>query len=332
MAVLACASSMAARIFIDGHAGTIGLRIRQLLAGRSDLDIVELSESERKDPEARRAQLNACDVAILCLPDEASIEAVSLLENPGVRVIDGSTAFRVSEGWTYGLPELEPAQRQAVRNARFVSNPGCWPTCVALLTRPLVKRGLLSTTTALYVHGVSGYTGGGKAMIARWQSEDSGLIGLPYEVPYSLHKVHKHIPEMRKYGLLETEPYFRPAVGAFDRGMRVEIPLHASQLGAGVHAATLTRAYEEHYRGERFVQVIRASESVPESEMALDPRRCNGTNRVELRVVGHPSGHLMLVAILDNLGKGASGAAVQSLNLMLGIAEDTGLSHAAVSP
>jgi len=317
---------MAARVFIDGHAGTIGLRIRELLAGRRDLEVLEIAEAERKDADARRQLLNTCDVAILCLPDEASVQAVALLENPAVRVIDGSTAFRVKDGWTYGLPELGSGQREAIRSARFVSNPGCWPTCVALLTRPLIQAGLLPRDVALSIHGVSGYTGGGKAMIARWESTETGLVGLPYEVPYALDKVHKHIPEMQAYGLLEVAPFFRPSVAAFDRGMRVEIPLHAAQLSDGTSARAITEAYEEHFQGERFVRVVPSDASVPSSEAGLDPRACNGTNRVELRAIQHPQGHVRLVAVLDNLGKGASGAAVQSLNLMLGLPEAAGLS------
>jgi len=317
---------MAARVFIDGHAGTIGLRIRELLAGRRDLELLEIPEAERKDADARRKLLNSCDVAILCLPDDASVQAVALLENPRVRMIDGSTAFRVSDGWAYGLPELGPEQREAIRGARFVSNPGCWPTCVSLLTRPLVRAGLLPRDAALSIHGVSGYTGGGKSMIARWESPEAGLVGLPYEAPYALDKVHKHIPEMQAYGLLEVAPYFRPSVGAFDRGMRVEIPLHAAQLPGGVDARAISEAYARHYADEPFVRVVPSDASVPSSEASLDPRSCNGTNRVELRAIQHPQGHVLLVAVLDNLGKGASGAAVQSLNLMLGLSETAGLS------
>jgi N-acetyl-gamma-glutamyl-phosphate reductase len=242
-----------------------------------------------------------------------------------VRVIDGSTAFRVNHGWAYGLPELSLEQREAIRAARFVSNPGCWPTCVSLLTRPLIQQGLLPANLALSVHGVSGYSGGGKAMIARWESPETGLVGLPYEAPYALDKMHKHIPEMQQYGLLEVPPFFRPSVGSFDRGMRVQIPLVAAQLPRAVDAHAITEAYEQHYRSERFVHVVPSDASVPSSEASLDPRICNGTNRVELRAIQHPQGHVLLVAVLDNLGKGASGAAVQSLNLMLDLPEDTGL-------
>lgn len=317
---------MATKVFIDGHAGTIGLRIRELLSGRTDLSFLEPEESRRKDPAARRELINACDVAILCLPDEASIEAVSWIENPNVRVIDGSTAFRVNDAWAYGLPELAPEQRTAIRTAKRVSNPGCWPTCVSLLTRPLVDAGLLSSDVALSIHGVSGYSGAGKAGIEKWESAESGLVNLPFEAPYALDKTHKHVPEMKRYGRLNVEPYFRPAVGPFRCGMRIEIPLHATQLAKGENGESIFAAYTKRYTGERFIRVVPVSESSPAHEKTFDPTVCNGTNRVELRVVPNPGGHVLLVAILDNLGKGASGAAVQSLNLMLGLPEDTGLS------
>jgi N-acetyl-gamma-glutamyl-phosphate reductase len=312
---------MTAKVFIDGHAGTIGLRIRELLAPRRDLTIVEIPESRRKEPAARREYLNACDVAILCLPDEASVEAVAWIENPKVRVIDGSTAFRVHPDWAYGLPELGGDQRRAIASAQRVSNPGCWPTCVALLTRPLMQAGLLSGRTAFSLHGISGYSGAGKAGIERWESES--LRTLPYPAVYALDKRHKHIPEMMKYGLIQVEPQFVPSVGAFARGMRVEIPLHTSQLPSGVTAERILGAYQDAYAREGFVRVAAPSTV---DEFTLDPRACNGTNRVDIRVIQHASGHVLLVAMLDNLGKGASGAAVQSLNLMLGFAEDTGLS------
>lgn len=317
---------MGTKIFIDGHAGTIGLRIRELLADRTDLSFLEPEESRRKDPAARRELINTCDVAILCLPDEASVEAVSWIENADVRVIDGSTAFRVNDAWTYGLPELAPEQRSAIKTAKRVSNPGCWPTCVSLLTRPLVDAGLLSTDVALTIHGVSGYSGAGKAGIEKWESPSEGLVNLPFEAPYALDKTHKHIPEMKRYGRLRVEPYFRPAVGPFRCGMRIEIPLHASQLQDDATGQSLLSVYAARYQDERFIRVVPIRQSSPANDKTFDPTVCNGTNRVELRVVPNPGGHVLLVAILDNLGKGASGAAVQSLNLMLGLPEDTGLS------
>lgn len=317
---------MSATVFIDGHSGTIGLRIRELLVGRSDLSVVEIDAARRKDIAARRELLNACDVAILCLPDEAAIEAVSQIENPSVRVIDGSTAFRVSEGWVYGLPEITPGQREAIARAKRIANPGCYPTGVSLLMRPLVDAGLLPAQTAISVHALSGYTGGGKAMIEKWESAEHGFLQLTYEAPYALERKHKHVPEMMRYGGLSTEPYFAPAVGPFRCGMRIQIPLHAALLPAGLTAEKIVDSYQKRYANERFIQVMPCERAKALGERDLNPEACNGTNRVTLHVLPHPSGHVMLVAILDNLGKGASGAAVQSLNLMLGLDESTGLS------
>lgn len=315
---------MGAQIFIDGHAGTIGLRIRELLSGRSDLTILEIDEQRRKDASARRALLNECDIAVLCLPDDAAVEAVALIDNPRVRVVDGSTAHRVSEGWAYGLPELSRDQRAAVASSKRVGNPGCYPTGVSLLLRPLRDAGLLAGDVPITIHALSGYSGGGKSLIEKWESAGAGLSNLPYEAPYALDRKHKHIAEMMRYGRLESEPYFVPAVGAFRCGMRIEIPVHAGQWLKGANAAHILATYQDRYQGERFIRVHESS--LPSDEHTFDPRACNGSNRVALHVVPHQSGHVLLVAVLDNLGKGASGAAVQSINLMLGLPEDTGLS------
>jgi len=313
------------RIFIDGQAGTIGLRIRALLAERADLAIVEIDPSRRKDSAERARLLNDADISVLCLPDDAAREAVALLDNPDARVIDGSTAHRVSDGWVYGLPELGNGQREALRSARRVSNPGCYPTGVALLVRPLIDAGLLPARTPLAIHALSGYSGGGNAMIERWENPAHGLLGLPFEAPYALDRKHKHVPEMVRYGGLGLEPQFVPAVGPFRCGMRVEIPVPCGTLPASTTAAALHDALRARYADERFVVVHPLGELGSGDERSFDPESCNGTNRVELRVLPHPSGHVLLLAILDNLGKGASGAAVQSLNLMLGLPEDRGL-------
>jgi N-acetyl-gamma-glutamyl-phosphate reductase len=311
------------RIFIDGQAGTIGLKIRQLLEPRRDLELLSIAPERRKDAGARAELLNSADVSILCLPDEAAREAVARIQNPSARVIDGSTAHRVSDDFVYGLPELAPGQRDALASARRVSNPGCYPTGVALLVRPLVEASLLSPETPLSIHALSGYSGGGNAMIAHWESEDPALLRLPYEAPYSLERKHKHLPEMVHHGRLAREPYFVPAVGPFRCGMRVEIPLPAALLPQGVSERQLYEALRDRYAGERFVRVERLADKLP--ERALDPTAHNDTNTITLSVLPHPSGHVLLVAVLDNLGKGASGAAVQNLNLMLGLPEDTGL-------
>ena len=315
-----------ARIFIDGQAGTIGLRLRQLLAERRDLTLLEVAPAQRKEPAARAELLNTADVSILCLPDDAAREAVALLQRSDARVIDGSTAHRVAPGWVYGLPELGAEQRAAIAAANRVGNPGCYPTCVALLVRPLIDAGLLAATAPLVIHALSGYSGGGQAMIDRWESPAADLLRLPYEAPYALERRHKHVPEMMHHGRLAHEPLFVPAVGPFRCGMRLQIPLHAELLAPGATAHTLLAALRERYAGERFVRVSLREQALDRDERALDPTACNDTNRVELLVLAHPSGHVLLVAILDNLGKGAAGAAVQSLNLMLGLPEETGLS------
>jgi N-acetyl-gamma-glutamyl-phosphate reductase len=313
------------RVFIDGQAGTTGLRIHELLGGREDLELLEIDPAQRKDPRARARLLNDADVSILCLPDDAAREAVALIESPNAKVIDSSTAHRVHEDWTYGLPELTSGQRAAVAASKRVGNPGCYPTTVCLLLRPLVDAGLVPPETPLTVHALSGYTGGGNAMIARWEDAQVGLQTLAFESPYALERKHKHVPEMIAYSALQSEPQFVPAVGPFRCGMRTQIPLPKGSLPATSDAEAIHAALDARYRGERFVRVLPLGGGQPGDERSLDPRACNDTNRVELRVLPHPSGHVLLMAVLDNLGKGASGAAVQSLNLMLGLPEDRGL-------
>jgi N-acetyl-gamma-glutamyl-phosphate reductase len=313
------------RIFIDGHAGTTGLRIRDWLAGRDDLALTEIEESRRKDPAARRACLEAADLAVLCLPDEASAQAAEWVADRDTRLLDASTAFRVAPGWVYGLPELGTEQRQAIGAAKFVSNPGCYPSATTLLLRPLVDAGLFDPATPVTVHALSGYSGGGRQLIEKWEAPDQGLVALPYEVPYKLEDQHKHIPEMTQYAALEHPPQFVPAVGPFACGMRVEIPLHASTLPTEASAKAAWETLEARYRGEAFVSVAPMLAQASTNEFTLDPRVCNDTNRMNLHVFGHEQGHILLVAILDNLGKGASGVAIQNLNLMLGFPEETAL-------
>jgi len=315
---------MAPRIYIDGHAGTIGLRIRELLAGREDLEILEIEQAARKDASARKAMLDAADVAILCLPDDAAREAVALADNPKLRFIDGSTAHRVADGWVYGLPELSDDQPAAIAAADRVSNPGCYPTAVILLLRPLIDAGLLSKDAPVSVHALSGYSGGGRPLIERWEDAALGLAQLPHEATYATDRQHKHIPEMQRFSGLSSPPQFVPAVGPFRCGMRVQVPLHRSVLD-GVDAAALHGALSARYDGSRFIRTLPLGGEADGDEWRFDPQVCNGTNRVELRVLESPDGHVVLMAVLDNLGKGASGAAVQSLNLMLGIPQDRGL-------
>ena len=310
------------RIYIDGHVGTTGLRIRDWLHGRDDLDLLHLPEESRKDPAARRERVGEADLAVLCLPDDAAREAAAWAAECGTRVVDASTAHRVAEGWTYGLPELEHGSRREIGGASRVSNPGCYPSGLVLLVRPLVDAGLLAPDVPLSVHALSGYSGGGRALIERWESPAEGLEGLPYEAPYALDRVHKHVPEMLRFAGLVREPQFLPAVGSFRCGMRVQIPIPAG-MAAG-DGARMHEVLADRYAGEPFVRVAPRPEAGP-GERTLDPRACNDTNRMDLHVYLHPSGHVLLVAILDNLGKGASGAAIQNLNLMLGLDEGAGL-------
>ena len=316
---------MKPKIYIDGEVGTTGLRIRQWLSGRDDLELLSIPEARRKEPRARRERVLAADVSVLCLPDDAAREAATWVAGSRSRLIDASTAHRVAPGWTYGLPELCSGQRDAIRRAQLVSNPGCYSSAFILLTRPLIDRGLLSKEIAPSVHALSGYSGGGRSLIQRWEDPQLALATLPYEAPYAYTRVHKHIPEMMQYSGLGVEPQFLPAVGPFACGMRVQVALPATSLPARADSTSIWGALQEHYANEPFVRVMPAAPPQEPDERIFDPRRCNDTNRVELHVVGHPSGHIVLIAILDNLGKGASGVAVQSLNLMLGLPETTGL-------
>lgn len=312
---------MTTRIFIDGEAGTTGLEIRQRLAGRSELGFISLGEAERKDPRARKEALNAAEIVILCLPDDAAKESVALIENDRTRVLDASTAHRVAPGWTYGFPEI--GLRDEIARAARVSNPGCYPTGAVALIRPLVKAGLLPADWPVTINAVSGYSGGGKAMIAAFEDPKApNATREPYRT-YGLSLEHKHVEEMRVHGGLAHRPLFAPSVGRFYRGMLVEVPLQLWALPKTPTPGALHEALAAAYEGARFVSVASAAETKREG---LDPEGLNDTNGLKLFVFGNAArGQARLIALLDNLGKGASGAAVQNLNLMLGLDEATGL-------
>jgi N-acetyl-gamma-glutamyl-phosphate reductase len=307
-------------IFIDGEAGTTGLEIRERLEARSDLQLMLLGD-RRRDVEARRDALNSADAVILCLPDDAAKEAVSMIENPAVRVIDASTAFRVDPDWIYGFAEMAPGQREAIAGSTRVSNPGCYPTGFIGLVRPLVSAGIIPAGWPVTVNAVSGYSGGGKAMIAEFEDRK----GAPPFRAYGMTLKHKHVPEMTKHTGLERPVLFAPAVGAYRQGMLVEVPLHLSALPRSPSVEVVHGALAEAYAGQRFVEV--AELEATEAMAGISPEGLNGTNRMRLHVFGDRGGEqVRLVALLDNLGKGASGAAVQNLNLMLGLDEAAGLS------
>lgn len=316
---------MTARIFIDGAAGTTGLEIRERLEGRKDLTLVRLSDAERKDTRARMRALNDADLVILCLPDEAAREAVALIENANVRVIDASTAHRVAPGWVYGFPELEPAQSEAIARAKRVSNPGCYPTGFLALVRPLLRAGLVPADFPLTVNAVSGYSGGGRSMIEEFEKKDSPSFVETVVRSYGLTLRHKHVPEMEKWAGLAHPPVFAPSVGRYYRGMIVEVPLQLWALPGKPKARDLHAVIAEAYRGGPFVEVATLDEA--QSLKTLDAELLKNTNRMKLYVFSNDAAEqVRLVAVLDNLGKGASGAAAQSLNLMLGLPETTGLS------
>ena len=315
---------MISTVFIDGAAGTTGLEIRERLAARADLEVVQLPDGDRKDPRARAAAMNAAALVILCLPDEAAREAVAMIENPSVRVIDTSSAHRVAEGWSYGFAELEPGQRAKIAAARFVSNPGCYPTGFLALVRPLVRAGMISPDFPLTVNAVSGYSGGGRAMIEEFENKASPAYVETVVRTYALALAHKHVPEMHVHSGLKHPPVFAPHVGRFYRGMIVEVPLQLWALPGKPTAATVHQAIEDAYRGEKLIEVAQLADSL--MLKSLDAEMLKNTNGMKLHVFGNDKyGQARLLAVLDNLGKGASGAAVQNLNIMLGLTETTGL-------
>ncbi len=316
---------MKPKVFIDGEAGTTGLQIRQRLEQREDIELVSIDPAKRKDAAARTALLNGSDVVVLCLPDDAAKEAVTLITNPAVKVIDASTAHRVTEGWTYGFPEMTSNARAAIAKATRVSNPGCWATGAIALLHPLVAAGVMGPDYPVSVNGISGYSGGGKAMITEFENaSDPTYTKVPYRT-YGLDLQHKHVPEIQKLSGLRVRPMMSPSVGRYAQGMIVEVPLHLALLSPGLAPTDLHAVLAKAYKNEAFVEVVALDKSA--AIKTLPPEELNGSNRMRLFVFGKSDGtQARLVAQLDNLGKGASGQAVQNMNIMLGLPEAAGLS------
>jgi len=313
---------MTHHIFVDGQEGTTGLRIHEMLARRSDVEVLRIDADKRKDPAERARLLNAADVAFLCLPDTAAREAVALVTNPATCIIDASTAHRTVPGWTYGLPELAAGQRDAIRAGKRIANPGCHATAFVLLLRPLVQAGLLPADAAVSATSITGYSGGGKSMIAQYEAGGDAKLLSPR--PYALGLAHKHLPEMVAHTGLARAPVFLPMVAGFYQGLAVSVGLQLDQFRAGTTAAQVQQALAACYAGERFVRVQPLADPATLEAGFFDVQACNDSNRAELFVFANAH-QVLLLSRLDNLGKGASGAAVQAMNLHLGLDEGLGL-------
>ena len=313
---------MTTMAFVDGQEGTTGLRIHEYLAQRKDIEVLKIAADKRKDASERARLLNAADVAFLCLPDAAAKEAAALITNPRTCLIDASTAHRTAPGWVFGLPELAPGQRAALRATKRIANPGCHASAFIIAVRPLVDAGLVPAALPVSATSITGYSGGGKKMIEQYQAGGDTRLDAPR--PYALNLAHKHIPEMMVHTGLQTKPLFVPIVGPFYKGLAVSVSLALAQLRPGTTAEHLQAALAERYAGEPFVRVMPLRDVPTLEDGFFDVQACNDSNRVDLFVFANDS-QALVIARLDNLGKGASGAAVQSMNVHLGVDESLGL-------
>lgn len=310
---------MKTKVYIDGQSGTTGLQIYDRIGQREDLELLRIPEELRHDPDERKKYLNSADIVFLCLPDEGAREAVSFIENPDVRVIDASTAHRTNPDWTYGYPELSKAQREAIRTSKRVANPGCHATGFISTTAPLVAMGVIPKDYPMSCYSLTGYSGGGKKMIAEYEAEGrSELLDAPGIYGLNLH--HKHLPEMQTVTELAYPPVFMPVVDDYYKGMATTIMLQNRLLPGQPSAEEICAKLADYYRDEHFVSVV----PFGENDSKLYANKLAGTNRLEIVVCGHEE-QTTMTALFDNLGKGASGAAVQNMNIMLGLPEETGL-------
>ena len=310
---------MKTKVYIDGQSGTTGLQIYDRIGQREDLELLRIPEELRHDPDERKKYLNSADIVFLCLPDEGAREAVSFIDNPNVRVIDASTAHRTNPDWTYGYPELSKAQREAIRTSKRVANPGCHATGFISTTAPLVAMGVLPKDYPMSCYSLTGYSGGGKKMIAEYEAEGrSKLLNAPGI--YGLNLQHKHLPEMQTVTGLAYPPVFMPVVDDYYKGMATTIMLQNRLLPGQPSAEEICTKLADYYRDEHFVSVV----PFGENDSKLYANKLAGTNRLEIVVCGHEE-QTTVTAVFDNLGKGASGAAVQNMNIMLGLPEETGL-------
>jgi len=314
---------MGFKIFVDGQEGTTGLRIHDLLARRTDVEVLRIAPERRKDQTERARLLNSADVAFLCLPDAAAREAVAWVTNAKTCVIDASTAHRTAEDWVFGMPELEPGQRERLQTTKRITNPGCHSTGFVLLIRPLVDAGVLARDALLTASSITGYSGGGRKMIEQYEAAAPNA-GLSSPRPYGLTLAHKHIPEMKSRSGLTKRPIFMPVVSNFYKGLTVSVPLHLEVLKPGTTAEDVHSTLRRRYAEERFIRVMPFNDPANLDDGYLDVQACNDTNRCDLFVFAGGS-QAILIARLDNLGKGASGAAIQSMNVHLGLDEGLGL-------
>lgn len=306
------------KVFIDGNWGTTGLFLEQKLKPRKDLALVFIEKAAKKNLQKKIEAINQCSITILCLPDEAAIETVSAITNPKIKIIDASTAHRTHPDWTYGFPEMEQNNREKITTSNRVANPGCYATAAIALLRPLLKQKLLLSSSNIYIHALSGYSGGGKNLITKFTQNTLATMA------YALLQNHKHLPEIKKYSLLDKNPYFAPLVGNFQQGMLVQIACFKNQFVKHTTLNKLQQCYQKYYQDEKFIEILPVNCDTLLKENFLDPCLCNGSNLLKLGIYGDPE-KFSLLAILDNLGKGASSAAIQNLNLMLGLEEHLGL-------